>query len=44
MGEVGRRKLYHIIFSKNLPHVIALALNIKKLLKLLSALSSCQVF
>ena len=32
-GGVGRRKLCHIIiFSKNLPHVIVLALNIMKLL------------
>ena len=46
VGEVGRRKklCHFIIFSKNLPHVIVLALNIMKLLRLLSALSSCQVF
>ena len=45
VGEVGRSKLCHfIITSKNFPHVIFLALNIIKLLRLLSALASCQVF
>ena len=35
---MGRRKLCHFfIFSKNLPHVIASALNTMKLLRLLSA-------
>ena len=37
-GLGGTRKLYHfIISSKNLPNVIALALNIMILLRLLSA-------
>ena len=44
MGQVGRRKLCHfIIFSKNL-HVIVLALNIMKLLRLFVCLIKLSSF
>ena len=45
-GGLGDRKkpCHFIIFSKNFPHAIALALNIMKLLRLFSAWGTCQVF